>query len=148
MAIGYFLQGVRPKEGMHLRFETAGKKAVDVVIAVVRKDKSPVLYISMEMLSLLGIELYQLVTADVTERVLEDVRAFQVDDLFLQIDWEGSVFYQGIQQVGGHPLVGIPVSRPISQSCKCELLPLIHRRCNFFKIDDFIFNFLFFRQIF
>jgi len=79
---------------MHLRFEAAGKKAVDVVIAIVRKDKSPVLYISAEMLPLLGIELYQLVTADIAEGVLEDVGAIQVDDLFLQIDREGSILYQ------------------------------------------------------
>ena|SRR5438445_7258940 len=94
VAIGYFLQGIGPEKGMHLRLETAGKEAVDVVIAVVRKDKPPILYISTEMLPLLGIELYQLVTADIAEGVLEDVGAIQVNDLFLQIDREGSIFYQ------------------------------------------------------
>lgn len=94
MAIGYFLQCAGPKKGMHLRFEAAGKKAVDVVIAIVRKDKPPILYISAEMLSLLRIELYQLVTADIAKGVLEDVGTVQVDDLFLQIDWERSILYQ------------------------------------------------------
>ena len=148
MVIGYFLKGAGPKEAMHLRFETAGKKAVNIMVTVVGKDESPILYISTEMLPLLGIELYQFMTADVTKRVLEDVGAIQVDDLFLQIDREGGIFYQGIQQIGGHPLVGVPVSRLIPQSCKCELFHLIHRRCNFFKVDDFIFNFLFFCRLF
>ena len=94
MVVGYFLQGVGSKKRMHLRFETAGKEAVDVVVAIVGKDKSPVVYIVAEMLSLLGIELYQLVTADITKGVLEDVGAIQVDDLFLQIDREGGVLYQ------------------------------------------------------
>jgi hypothetical protein len=94
VVIGYFLQRSRAKERMHLRFEAAGKEAVDVVIAVVGKDKPSVLYISMEMFSFLCIELHQLVTADVTERVLKDVGTIQVDDLFLQIDGEGGILYQ------------------------------------------------------
>jgi hypothetical protein len=46
------------------------------------------------MFSFLCIELHQLVTADVTERVLKDVGTIQVDDLFLQIDGEGGILYQ------------------------------------------------------
>jgi len=60
VVIGYFLQGIGPKERMHLRLEAAGKEAVDVVIAVVGKDKSSILYISAEMFSFLDIELYRL----------------------------------------------------------------------------------------
>jgi hypothetical protein len=133
---------------MYLRLEAAGKKAVDVVIAVVRKDESTVVDISPKMFGFLRVELNQFVAADITKWVLEDVGAIQVDNLFLQVDRERCIFNQRIQQIGGHPLVGVPVSRPIPQSCKCELFPLFHRRCNFFKVDDFIFNFLFFKYIF
>ncbi len=71
---------------MHLRLEAAGKKTVDVMVAIVGKDKAPVLDVPVEMFALMRIELYQFVTADIAEGVLEDVRTVQVDELFLQID--------------------------------------------------------------
>ena len=73
-------------------FEGPGKKTVDVVVAVVGKDESPVADIFMKIGAFEGIELYELVTADITKGVLKDVVGFEVDDLFLEVDGDGRVF--------------------------------------------------------
>lgn len=91
-------------------FEGAGKKSVDVVIAVVGKDKSSVADIFMKVGAFEGIELYELVTADIAKGVLKDVVAFEVDDLFLEVDGDGRVFDEGVEKICRHSLVGVPVS--------------------------------------
>ena len=64
------------------------------MIAVVGKDEASVLDVLVEMGAFPGVELHQFVTADIAERVLKEVGAFQVDDLFLQVDGQGGVFDQ------------------------------------------------------
>lgn len=142
------LEGVWAKKGRHLGLEGAGEEAVDVVVAVVGEDEAAVLHEAVKIPALASVELDQFVAGDICEGIAENVRAFEVDDFFLQIDGDGRVFYQRIEEVGGHPLVGIPVSGPVSEPHKCKLLRSegIHRSCNFFKVDDFIFNFLFMFQ--
>jgi len=104
------LQGLRAEEGGHLGFEGTGEKAIDVVVAVVREDEASVLNKLVKIGALPGVELYEFVAADIGEGIPEDVGVVEVDDHFTEVDGEGSIFYQGIEEVGGHPLVGIPVS--------------------------------------
>ena len=101
-------------------FEGAGKKPIDIVIAIVGEDKSPVADIFMKVGAFEGIELYELVPADIAKRVLKDFVAFEVDDLFLEVDGDGRVFDEGIEKIYGHPLIGVPVSRTIAQSYECK----------------------------
>jgi hypothetical protein len=54
--------------------------------------------------------LYQFVAADIGKGIAEDIGVVEVNDLFLQVDGEGSIFYEGIEEVGWHSLVGVPVS--------------------------------------
>jgi len=94
MVIGYFLQSGWSKQCGHLCFEGTGEESIDVVIAVIGEDKASVLDILMEMGAFLCVELHQFVAADIAEGVMEEIGAFQVDDLFLQIDGQGGIFYQ------------------------------------------------------
>ena len=94
MVIGYFLQGGGAEKRLHLGFERPGEEAIDVVIAVVGKDEASVEDVLVEMGAFPGVELHQLMTADIAERVLKEVGAFQVDNLFLQVDGQGGVFNQ------------------------------------------------------
>ena len=94
MVIGYFLQRRRSEQGAHLRLEAPGEKSVYVVVAVICKYKASIEHVLMEMGAFLRIELHQFVSADIAEWILEDVRAFEVDHLFLQIDGQGRIFYQ------------------------------------------------------
>ena len=91
-------------------FEGPSKKSVDVMVAVVSKDESAVADIFMKVCAFEGIELHEFVTADITKWVLKDVVAFQVDDLFLEVDGDGRVFDEGVEKVCRHSLVGVPVS--------------------------------------
>ena len=91
-------------------FEGPGKESIDVVVAVVGKDESPVADIFMKVGAFQGIELHEFVPADITKRVLKDVVAFEVDNFFLKVDGDGGVFDKGVEEVCGHSLVGVPVS--------------------------------------
>ena len=58
--------------------------------------------------------------AEIGKGVLEDVRAVEIDDLFLEVDGDGGVFDERIQQVVGHPLIGVPVTRPVAKPHECK----------------------------
>jgi hypothetical protein len=49
------------------------------------------------------------VAAQVTERVSEDFGAAEVDHLFLQVHRNGCILDQRIEDIGRHPLIGIPI---------------------------------------
>lgn len=92
--VGDLLQGGWAEEGMHLFFERAGKKTIDIVVAVVREYKSSVLYILAEVGAFLCVELYQFVSADITKGVVKDIAAVEVDHFLLEVNGEGGVFDQ------------------------------------------------------
>ncbi len=91
-------------------FEGPGKKPVDVVVAVVGKDESPVADVFIKIGAFEGIKLYEFVTADITKGILKDVAAFEVDNFFLEVYGDGGVFDERVEEVCRHALVGVPVS--------------------------------------
>jgi hypothetical protein len=114
------------------------------VVAVVGEDEAAVLHIVVEVGAFSGIELNEFVAADIGEWIVEDLRAIEVNDFFLEVDGYGGVLDEGIQHIGGHTLVGIPVAGLVAKAHegKFVLGGGVHRSCNFFKVAVFIFNFL------
>ena len=94
VVVGDLLQGRGAEEVMHLFFERAGKKAVDIVVAVICKYKAAILYILVEVGAFLCVELYQFVPADIAKGVMKDIAAVEIDHFLLEVDREGSVFDQ------------------------------------------------------
>ena len=52
--------------------------------------------------------------AEVGEGVVEDIGAVEGYHFFLHIDGDGGVFDERIQQVGGHPLIGVPIAGSVA----------------------------------
>ena len=114
------------------------------MVAVVGEDEAAVLHVVVEVGAFAGIELDEFVAADIGEWIVEDLGAVEIEDFFLEVDGYGGVLDEGIQQIGGHALVGIPVAGLVAKAHKCKLIfgGAAHRSCNFFKVAVFIFNFL------
>ena len=117
-----FMEGVRTEEGCHFGFEGAGEEAVDIVVAVIGENEAAVLNVLMKIGALAGAELNKFVAADIGEGVAKNLGTVEFDNLFLQVDGEGSIFYQGIEEVGWHALVGIPISGPVAEPHKCKFV--------------------------
>jgi hypothetical protein len=114
------------------------------VIAVVGENETAVLDVTTEIISFLWIELDEFVAADIGEGVVEDLGAIEVEDFFLQVYGDGGVFDQGVQQIGRHPLIRVPVARMVPESHESKLVSCrwTHRSWNFFKVEQLFFNFL------
>ncbi len=108
-------EGVGAEEVVHLGFEGLCEESIDIVVAVVGEDEAAILYIVAEVGAFLGIELDEFVTADIGEGVVKDLRAIEVEDLFLEVNGYGGVFDERIQQIIGHTLVGVPVAGPVAE---------------------------------
>ncbi len=80
------------------------------MVAVVGKNESPIADVFMKIGALPGIKLHELVTADITKRMLKDVVTFEVDDFFLEVDRDSRVFDERVEEISRHSLVGVPVS--------------------------------------
>ncbi len=111
------------------------------MVAVVGEDEAAVLDIVAKVGAFLGIELDEFVAADVGEGVVKDLRAVEVEDLFLEADGYGGVFDEGIQQIGGHSLVCVPVAGLVAKAHESKFVG-VHRSCIFFKVGKLFFNFL------
>jgi len=144
MIVGDLFETSGAEERGHLGFEGLCEKPVDIVVAVVGEDEAAVLNVVAEVGAFLGVELNEFMAADIGKGVVKDLRAVEIEDLFLGVDGYGSVFDEGIQQIGGHALVGIPITGLIAKAHECKLVVGggVHRSCNFFKVAVFIFNFL------
>jgi hypothetical protein len=142
VVVGNFFQGARAEEVGHLGLEAAGEESVDIVVAVVGEDESPVLYIFFEVGAFLAVELDKFVAAEVSEGIIEDVGVIEGDDFFLQVYGDGGVFDEGIQKIIGHSLIGVPVAGAVAKPHESKGIGQVHRSCNFFKVDEFMANFL------
>ena len=84
------------------------------MIAIVGEDETSILYIFFEIGAFLCVELDELVACDISEGIMKDIGAVEGDDFFLQVDGNGGVFYERVEEVGRHPLVGVPVARAVA----------------------------------
>ena len=80
------------------------------MVAIVCKDESAVADVFLKILAFLSGKLHELVPRQVTERAPEELIAFQGDDPLAGIDPKRRVLNKGIQQVGRHALVHVPVT--------------------------------------
>ena len=80
------------------------------MVAVVGKNESAVVDVFFKIGAFLCIELDEFVAADVAKGILKDVVAVEVDDFFLEVNGDGRVFDEGVEEIGRHSLVCIPVS--------------------------------------
>ena len=149
VVIGDLFEGSGAEEGGHLSVEGSCEKPVDIVVTVVGENEAAVLDVVAEVRAFLAVELDEFVAADIGEGVVKDVGAVEVEDFFLEVDGYGGVLDEGIQQIGGHALVGIPVAGLVAKAHEGKfvlggfvLRGGVHRSCNFFKVAVFIFNFL------
>ena len=144
VVIGDLFEGFGAEEGGHLGFEGLCEESVDIVVAVVGEDEAAVLHVVVEVGAFAGIELDKFVSTDIGEWIVKDLRAVEIEDFFLEVDGYGGILDEGIQQIGGHALIGIPVAGLVAKAHegKFVLKGGVHRSCNFFKVAVFIFNFL------
>lgn len=115
VVIGDFFEGIGAEEVVHLAFEGLCEESINIVVAVVGEDEAAILDIVAEVCAFLGIELDEFVAADIGERVVKDLRAVEIEDLFLEVNGYGGVFDEGIQQIIGHTLVGVPVAGLVAE---------------------------------
>lgn len=87
-------EGIGSEDRGHLVFEGAGKETVDIVVAVVGEDKTAVVDITTEIISFPGVELNELVTADIGKWIMKDLGAVQVEDFLLQVHWDSGILDQ------------------------------------------------------
>ena len=96
------------------------------MIAVVHKHKAAIANIFFKILPLFGRELNQLVTTQIAKGTAENFITAQGHNVFLRVDLQGGVFNQRVQHIYGHPLINIPISRFVLQSCKEEFAVIWH----------------------
>lgn len=96
------------------------------MVAVVHKNKTPVADILLKIRSLGRGELNQLMTTQIAKGALEDFVAAEGNDVFNCIYRKRCILNQGIEEVRGHTLVYVPVTRLILQSRKKELFAVHH----------------------
>lgn len=144
VVIGDLFEGIGAEEVVHLGFEGLCEEPIDIVVAVVGEDEAAILDIVAEVGAFLGIELDEFMAADIGEGVVKDLRAVEVEDLFLEVDGYGGVFDEGIEQIGGHPLVSIPIAGLVAEAHEGKFVfgGCVHRSCIFFKVGKLFFNFL------
>lgn len=116
MVVGDFLQGFRAKRPGHFLLKRLGKKAVDIVVAIVDEHETAILHIPFEMVALLGRKFHQLMPAQIAEWAFEYFVTAQLYDFFLLVDRDRGVLNQRMQQIGRHSLVGIPVTGGVLDS--------------------------------
>src|ERR1700761_8771687 len=116
MVIRDLLQSIRPKERTHLRLKRFGKKPIYVMIAVIGKNKSAIFYVFFKIGALHGIKLYQLVPAYISEGIVKYFVTAQRHHFLFRFNRYSSILYQGIENVGRHPLVGVPITRMITKT--------------------------------
>jgi len=114
MVVGYFLQAAGPKRVRICSSKDRAKRPSISWLQSSAKTNPPLATYLWKLALSCAIELYQLMAADIAEGVMEDIVALQVEYFLLQVYRDRRIFYQGVQQVGWHPLVGIPISGPVS----------------------------------
>lgn len=110
MVIRYLPQCFWAEQLSHLFFKRTCEEPVYVMVAIIHKHKSAMFNILLEVSSFLLVELHKLVTAQITERILKQFIAGQINDPFFQAERNGGVLQQRIQHVRRHTLVSIPVT--------------------------------------
>lgn len=108
--IGNLLQRFRAERPGHFLLERFGKQPIDVVVAVVGEHEPAVLYVPFELVAFGLGKLDQLMPAEVAKRTFVQIGTIQPHDALFLIDRNRGVFHQRMEQVDGHPLIGIPVS--------------------------------------
>ena len=96
------------------------------MVAIICKDESSVADIFFKIVPFLSIELNKFMSTDVTEGALEYIITAEGNYIFICIHTYCGVLHQGIQKVGWHTLIRIPISRFVLQSCKKESIPGFH----------------------
>ncbi|MFT7203531.1 MAG: hypothetical protein ACI8YP_002006 [Algoriphagus sp.] len=99
MVIWDFLKGIGTKSLGHFSFETFGKKPVNIMIAIIGKDKAAILHVSLKVLSLLSGKLDELMSAEVAKRTFKDLRTAELHHFFLLIHRNRGKLHQRIQQI-------------------------------------------------
>ncbi len=117
-----FLHGFGAKRPAHFLLKRLGKKPVDVVIAVVHKDKAAVLHIPPKMVTFSSRKVHQFMPTQIAKRRFKQVVTAQLHHALFVVNRNRGVFHQRMQQVDRHPLIGIPVSGGVLNAGKNERL--------------------------
>jgi hypothetical protein len=80
------------------------------MVAIVHENESAVINILFKVFPFLFGELYQFMTGQITKRAFKNIVTGQGNDVFHRIHLEGGILYQGVEQVGRHTLVHVPIA--------------------------------------
>ena len=81
-----FFECARTENFFHFGLKGFGKKSVNIVIAIIYKNKSAVPDVFFKILSLVSRELNEFVTAQIAEWAAENVFASKRNDVFCCVD--------------------------------------------------------------
>jgi hypothetical protein len=100
---------------LHLLLEAAGVQAIDVVVAVVRKQEAAVLHEPPQLVAFLVSEANQLVAGHEQERERQQLVARGGNDHLVGIDGDAGVFENRIEDVCRDLRVIVPVPRVVAE---------------------------------
>lgn len=96
MCFRYFLERRGAEYFFHLSFKRFREQAVDIVVAVINKQKAPLVDVFLEILSFVGRELDELVAAEVAERATEEGLTTERHNVFLGVHRQRGVFNERV----------------------------------------------------
>lgn len=121
MVVGDFLQGFLPKSSGHFFFKGFGEKPVNIMVAIIHKDKTSTLHVVFENLPLLLGKLHQLMPAEVAKWALINLLAAQLNHALFLIHRNRGVLHQAMQDIGRHALVRIPIAGGVFEAGEEEV---------------------------
>ena len=105
----------RRKDRLHFLFEAARVQPVDVVVTVVREQQSAMLDEAAQSLAFIVRKADELMAGHEEERERHELLGRGGDDNFLGVDGNRRVLDDGVQNVGRHLRVVVPVARFVPQ---------------------------------